>query len=110
MLTLLMRQQKLDTLALGPLTFNFMSFLQVGLLDVAAFANVEDLDIPKVIGGSHDLELNQLIIEKAPIPYLAIRTYSSAPGSDLDDEDSQDGLLSSVLFKHVRGIEAATKM
>lgn len=110
MLTLLTRQQKLDSLALGTLTFNLMPFLQAGLLDVAAFANVEDLDIPKVIGSHHDLDLYQLIIEKAPLHYLAIRTFSPAPNNDLDDDETRDGLLSSVLFKQVRGVEGAAKI
>lgn len=101
------RQQKsLTSLAVGPMEeFQLKPQLVATGRAQHLFNKLKTLEIPHVIGGVNDLEAYQHIIANAPLKDLAIRTASCLNDLDrpLADSKDSDGLLSQMLFSHLKG-------
>ena len=94
------QQQKLETLALGPIMFDCVPLLSSGYFG-DAFSIDRDLALPRVIAGEGDLHAYQYILrQRTWLGYLIIGT-SEAEEEDinehLQDSGTEEGLLLSTL-------------
>lgn len=103
-MTLFSGLEKLESLGLGPITFNLVPFLKSGTLGQSLCASLKELMTPGKIASVRDLEVYQHIIEHAPLQKLSIRIEGFLDKVEEDLTASRDGYakILSALFSHIQ--------